>query len=179
MKFKILLLFLISTLVIYYTYNRVYKKTIHVLSINNLDTKNNYNNHVSNLLSNTNINYLFNVDFCGKNLQVDNLIAEIEYNKNNIQAYIHESEVIIISINNNIKGFEDKLEKLFSLLRKYNSKEIIYVSTYNLKNTLLLKKICNKNNIIYINGVSFHMNPSLIANIIVKKIDNSWNKEKY
>ena len=183
MKYKLLLLLIVSSFTIYIIFNNNYHNIINITSINSLSMEENYNEYLSNYLSNSNVNYKINVDFTNKELEIENVQALLNNNTNNIQSILHNSEVIIISIGNNDKKTEDyktiikELEELFKSIRNVNSKQIIYVSPYTIKNTTYIKELCNKYKIIYINGSSFYKKANLLAQIIYKKIESNYNKE--
>ena len=140
--------------------------------------------YLSNYINNSNINYKLNVDFTNKELEIENVQALINNNTNNIQSILHDSEVIIISLGNNdykteeYKTILEELNNLFNSIRNINTKEIIYISPYVLKNTTYIKEICHKYNIIFINGSSFINKPNLLAQLVYKKIDSSYKRIK-
>lgn len=170
---------------IYLIYNHSYQKTINIVSINSLNDNENYNTYLSDYLLKANLNYKLNVDYSNNSLEIENLIALINKNDNNIQNKIHLSDTLIISIGNidykteDLKTIINELKELFKLIRSINSKEIIFVSPYSIKNTYNLKELCNRYNIIFINGSSFKDKPSLLAQMLIKRLENTWNSKKY
>lgn len=161
MKLKLILLVLIASTITYYIYNKYYHMEINITSINSLSPNNNFNESLSSEIANNNLNYKLNVDYSSANLEIENLIALINNNTSKIQSIIHNSEVIIISLGNidmlteNTKNIINEYKILFSLLRNYNSKEIIFLSPLQFKAITDLKSICQKYNIIFINTSSY------------------------
>ena len=182
MKFKYLFLLIIIILSIYIIYNHNYKKTIYITSINSLNEKENYNPYLSNYLYKSSINYKYNIDYSNDKLEIENLIALIEKNNDNIQNIIHESNVIILSLGNidiqteNYNEIINELKELFKKIRLLNNKEIIYISPYKIKNTYHIKELCHKYNIIFINGSSFINKRELLAQMIYRRIENIYSK---
>ena len=181
MKYKYLLLIIIITISVILIYNHNYTKKINILSINSLNEQENYNTYLSNYLNKSNLNYNFNVDYTNDKLEIENLIALINKNKNEFQNIIHESDVILLSLGNidikeeNYKTIINELEELFKKLRLINSKEIIFISPYKVKNTTIIKDICHKYNIYFINGSSFINKSELLAQMIYRKIESQYN----
>ncbi|MBR1417126.1 MAG: hypothetical protein IJ572_04840 [Bacilli bacterium] len=182
MKIKIILLIIISSFTIYIIYNRYYEKTINITSINSLNDQENYNKFLSEYLSNTKLNYKLNIDFTNKDLEIENLLAIIQNNEGQIQSILHDSEIIILSIGNidykteDLKTIINEINKLFKLIRNLNNKQVFFVSPYKIKNTTQIKELCHKYNIIFLNGSSFQNKSFLLAQLLTKKIANSWEK---
>lgn len=111
-------------------------------------------------------------DYHKKNLEIENTIDKIKSNYNNIQEKLNSSNVIIIYLGDfeilyekeNIINIYSDLEELFILLRKYNSKQIIYISPINLRSNYLLKDLTNKYKIDFLNTFS----------ILSKKANNNY-----
>lgn len=120
MKYKLLLLTIIATLVTYYIYSKYYHMKINITSINSYAINNNYNESLSNEITNNNLNYKLNVDYSSSDLEIENLIALINNNANKIQSVIHNSEVIILSIGN----IDMKTETTKVILQEY--KKLFY-----------------------------------------------------
>lgn len=183
MKNKYILLAILSCLIIFIIFNKCYKNEVNVLSINSLYEKENYNNYLIDLFSNTNNNYTLNIDYSNDNIQIENIIAKIDNNENNIQSKIHKSEVIILSIGNVDYKNEElniiirELDLLFKKIRLINNKQIIYISPSIIRNTTQIKEICHKYNITFLNGSSFRNNNQLLAELIFKKINNIYSKK--
>lgn len=111
-------------------------------------------------------------DYHKKNLEIENTIDKIKSNYNNIQEKLNSSNVIIIYLGDfellyekeNIINIYSDLEELFILLRKYNSKQIIYISPINLGSNYLLKDLTHKYKIDFLNTFS----------ILSKKANNNY-----
>ena len=180
MKLKLILLIVISSFIIYITYNHNYKKTINITSINSLYEKDNYNKYMSSLLSKSELSYNYNIDYSNDKLEIENILTKINNNEHEIQVLLHKSNAIILSLGNidykdeELKVIIDELNELFKKIRLINNKEIYYVSPPNFKNTTYIKEICHKYNIIFINGASFQNKPELLAQILYKKIESSY-----
>ena len=187
MKYKLLLLTIIATCITYFIYTKYYHMDINVTSINSYSITNNYNESLSNDINSNNLNYKLNVDYSSPDLEIENLIALINNNNNKIQTTIHNSEVIIISIGNvdlkteSIKTILLEYKKLFTLLRKYNNKQIIILSPLSFKNINDLKDLCREYNFNFINTSSYindyssidtlnSKNSSQISKVILKTI---------
>lgn len=161
MKLKLLLLIIASSLITYFIYNKYYHMEINITSINSFATENNVNEYISSEISNNNLNYKLNVDYSSPYLEIENLIAAINNNTNKIQNIIHDSEVIIISLGNidmlteTNQNILKEYNILFPLLRKYNTKEIIFLSPISFKDVVSIKSICQKHNIRLINTSSY------------------------
>ena len=97
-----------------------------------------------------------------ENLEIENVVDKIKSNYNEIQEKLSSSNVIIVYLGDfellyekeNIINIYSHLEDLILLLRKYNSKQIIYISPINLSSTYLLKDLANKHKITFINTPS-------------------------
>ena len=91
---------------------------------------------------------------------------------------IYKSDLIILSIGNNdfinedINTISKELSALLSLIRRINNKLIIYISPYNINKTTLLKEVCKKYNIVYLDSKSFNYNDKLISKYIINYISN-------
>jgi len=180
MKFKYLIMIILAIFSVYIIYNRNYNKTINILSISSV--KDNYNPSLSNYLSNSSLKFNLNIDY-STNLEIENLIGLINNNKYKIQSIINNSDIIILNIGNidilteDTKTIINELKELFILLRKINSKEIIYISPNNIKNTIYIKELCQKYNILFINNSSFNNNEQL-SKTIYRKIESKYNAKK-
>ena len=97
-----------------------------------------------------------------ENLEIENVVDKIKSNYNEIQEKLSSSNVIIVYLGDfellyekeNIINIYSHLEDLILLLRKYNSKQIIYISPINLSSNYLLKDLANKHKITFINTPS-------------------------
>lgn len=182
MKNKILIIFIIASIITYLIFQTNYHKTLKITSISTLKQEENYNNYLSNKLANSTVNYKLNIDYSNPNLEVENLIALIKSNTRNIQSIIHSSDIIIISVgnidietekNNNITK---ELNTLFSLLRKLNNKEIIYISPNTFKNITIQKELCFKYNVKFYSMYHLKNNPEYLSSILIKDITNTWHQ---
>ncbi len=97
-----------------------------------------------------------------ENLEIENVVDKIKSNYNEIQEKLSSSNVIIVYLGDfellyekeNIINIYSHLEDLILLLRKYNSKQIIYISPINLSSNYLLKDLASKHKITFINTPS-------------------------
>lgn len=97
-----------------------------------------------------------------ENLEIENVVDKIKSNYNEIQEKLSSSNVIIVYLGDfellyekeNIINIYSHLEDLILLLRKYNSKQIIYISPINLNSNYLLKDLASKHKITFINTPS-------------------------
>ena len=182
MKKKLIILLIISTLLTYFIYHKNYKYTLNIMSINTSTRENDYNLYLNNLYKNTNINYI--IDFSDSSYEIENLVGIIENNKNNIKEKLHKSNVIILSIGNidykteSMSSIVKELKELFTLLRDYNNKKIIYITPTNIDNIELIRLTCKKYNIEVINGKSYKNNPKKLATTIYRIINNSYKLRK-
>ncbi len=183
MKIKLLLLIIGVFFITYKIYNYNYTKKINITSINSLLKENNYNFELAKLLEKDQNIYNYNIDFSNEYMEIENLIGKINNNYNNLLQILHNSDISIISVGDidykteKLSIILEELKELFSIIRKINTKEIIYISPYNIKNTLHIKELCKKYNIIFINGNSFN-NKILLSKQIYLNIKTYWNKEK-
>lgn len=132
-----------------------------------------------------------------ENLEIENAVDKIKSNYNDIQEKLNSSNVIIIYLGDfellfekeNIINIYSNLEDLFILLRKYNSKQIIYISPINLTSNYLLKDLTHKYKIDFINTPSILQKQSknnytlsiedhkIIANKLFNNIISTWKIE--
>jgi hypothetical protein len=192
MKYKLLILVIIASLLTYIIYYRNYHYIISITSINSLTTNNNYNEYLATKLTNNPSKFKLNVDFSNENYEIENVIALLQNNEHNIQSIIHDSSVLIISLGNNdlktenLKTIQNELTTLFQLLRKYNSKQIIFVNPLQLTNITAIKSLCHYYQITYINTLSYvkpyiindELNKpanQILAKVLYQKIVNAWH----
>ena len=182
MKYKLIILVIISSFIIYITYNCTYKKRINIVSINTLEEKENYNNYLSELLSKSDLNYNFNIDFSNYYLEIENIISKIDNNENNLHTVLKKADILILSIGNNdylteeLNTILNETELLLKKIRLLNNKQIIYISPSNTINTIYTRYICKKYNVIFINGYSFKNYNNNLAQLIYKKIEKNYIK---
>ena len=132
-----------------------------------------------------------------ENLEIENVIDKIKSNYNEIQEKLNSSNVIIVYLGDfellyereNIINIYSDLEDLFILLRKYNSKQIIYISPINLTSNYLLKDLTHKYKTDFINTPSILQKQStnnyalniedhkIIANKLFNNIISAWKIE--
>ena len=132
-----------------------------------------------------------------ENLEVENVVDKIKSNYNDIQEKLNSSNVIIVYLGDfellyekeNIINIYSGLEDLFILLRKYNSKQIIYISPINLNSNYLLKDLTHKYKADFINTPSILQKQStnnyalniedhkIIANKLFNNIISTWKIE--
>ena len=132
-----------------------------------------------------------------ENLEIENAVDKIKSNYNDIQEKLNSSNVIIIYLGDfellfekeNIINIYSNLEDLFIHLRKYNSKQIIYISPINLTSNYLLKDLTHKYKIDFINTPSILQKQSknnytlsiedhkIIANKLFNNIISTWKIE--
>lgn len=183
MRYKILLFLLLSSFVIFFTYNFNYKKHVNIVSINSLANNQEINYYVAEKLGESKVNYNYNVDFSSSSLEIENFMAIIDNNENNIKEILHKADVIILSIgNNDIKNEElnivvNEFNMLLKKIRSINSKKIIYISPPQIVNSIHMKELCKKYNIMYINGLSYKNNEKNMYQSIINKINNIYNKK--
>ena len=97
-----------------------------------------------------------------ENLEVENVVDKIKSNYNDIQEKLNSSNVIIVYLGDfellyekeNIINIYSDLEDLFILLRKYNSKQIIYLSPINISTNYFLKDLARKYKVDFLNTSS-------------------------
>ena len=131
------------------------------------------------------MNYNLNIDYSNDSMEIENLLAIIDNNKDNIQNKINNADVLLLSIGNidieneSYKTIYNELKELFKKIRLINNKEIIYISPYKIKSTILIKKLCKEFNILFINGSSFINKKNLLSQMIYRKIDSTYNNKTY
>lgn len=166
MKFKLLLLIILSILIVYLIYDSAPPTNPYILSIYDKTTlpESNYNNIIKNALQDTKITY--DTTLSKYNFEIENLKYYLITNKYNIKQLIRKSDLIIIhlgkdeildnnSYNSNVtREILVDLEIIFKNLRKITSKNIIYIPPEGISNTLnkALTKISNEYNIVYLNS---------------------------
>ena len=182
MKTKMFILLLIPLFILYITYNSTYKKIINIVSINSLNNNENYNYYLSDLLSKSQLNYNYNIDYSNDSLEIENLVSKIDNNSDNIQSSLHKANIIILSIGNidykeeNLNVIINELNVLFKRIRAINNKQIYYISPSIIKNTNNIKELCHKNDIIFLNGSSFKNKNVLLSQLIFRKIESVYNQ---
>lgn len=136
-------------------------------------TRPNFNDYLLKYLDN-NVSYSMNQKYSNKNLEIENVISNINSNKNKIQEKIHDAEIIIIYfgdfelLNEDVTSTEllEETENLFKIIRKINSKQIIFLSPVNIKSSYMYKSLCQKYKISYINTTSYLEKTDISNNLI-------------
>ena len=181
MKIKYLFLF-IPIILVYLIYNLNYTNTINIVSINS--DNNNYYKYLSNYFNNSKMNYNYNIDYTSNYLEIENLSGLID-NNDKLKNIINNSDILLLSIGNidiqneDITTIIKELNELFKKIRKINSKEIIYISPYNIKNTAYIKELCQKYNILFVNGINYKRKELQLALTLYRKIESKYNNKKY
>lgn len=182
MKNKLIIIFITASIITFLIYQTTYHKTLKITSISTLKQDENYNTYLSDKLINSNIDYKLNIDYSNPNIEIENLIAQIQNNTNKIQSIIHSSDILIISIGNidieteKNKTITQELNKLFSILRRLNNKEIIYISPNTFKNLTIQKELCFKYNIKFYSMYLLKNNKEELASILIKDITRTWHQ---
>lgn len=194
MKIKLFFLFLASIILTYLIYTTNTNEYLVVTSIYDDTTTPviNYNKYLKEKLDNT--IYTTYYEYHNSNFEIENVTSNIKDNTNDIQVKLNSSSSIIIYLGNfeiekedtNTVSIYNDLEKLFILIRKYNHKQIIYLSPSKGYGSYLLKELCNKYNIVFINTLSLlnikkqgnisltEDNYKVIANRLYKEITGAW-----
>ena len=197
MKVKLFFLSLAAIVLTYLIFNANNHQEIKIVTIYDDTTtiKENFSNvlqkDLEKLLPTTLNNYH------KENLEIENAVDKIKSNYNDIQEKLNSSNVIIIYLGDfellfekeNIINIYSNLEDLFILLRKYNSKQIIYIRQINLNYNDLLKDLSHKYKIAFINTSSILQKQSknnytlsiedhkIIANKLFNNIISTWKIE--
>lgn len=197
MKIKLFFLSLAAIVLTYLIFNANNHQEIKITTIYDDTTtiKENFSTFLKNDLEKllpTTIN-----DYHKENLEVENVVDKIKSNYNDIQEKLNSSNVIIVYLGDfellfekeNIINIYSNLEDLFILLRKYNSKQIIYISPINLTSNYLLKDLTHKYKADFINTPSILQKQStnnytlniedhkIIANKLFNNIISTWKIE--
>lgn len=162
MKVKLFFLTLSAVILTYLIYNANNHQEIKISAIYDDKTtiKENFNTYLKpnleKLLSTT------YYTFSRENLEIENVIDKIKSNYQDIQQELNSSNVVIVYLGDfellyekeNITNIYTDLENLFMVLRKYNSKQIIYLSPINLSTNYFLKDLARKYKIDFLNTSS-------------------------
>ena len=117
------------------------------------------------------------------------MIIDLLVNLTRIVFIIYLGDFELLFEKENIINIYSNLEDLFILLRKYNSKQIIYISPINLTSNYLLKDLTHKYKIDFINTPSILQKQSknnytlsiedhkIIANKLFNNIISTWKIE--
>ena len=137
MKIKLLFLTIASLLLTYLIFTTNIDNRLDIVSLydTTTTTRPNFNDYLLKYLDN-NVSYSMNQKYSNKNLEIENVISNINSNKNKIQEKIHDAEIIIIYfgdfelLNEDVTSTEllEETENLFKIIRKINSKQIIFLT---------------------------------------------------
>ena len=145
MKVKLFFLTLSAVILTYLIYNANHHQEIKISAIYDDKTtiKENFNTYLK-----PNLEKLLPTTyytFSRENLEIENVIDKIKSNYQDIQQELNSSNVVIVYL-----GDFD----LFMVLRKYNSKQIIYLSPINLSTNYFLKDLARKYKVDFLNTSS-------------------------
>lgn len=162
MKVKLFFLTLSAAILTYLIYNANHHQEIKISAIYDDKTtiKENFNTYLK-----PNLEKLLPTTyytFSSENLEIENVIDKIKSNYKDIQQELNSSNVVIVYLGDfellyekeNITNIYTDLENLFIVLRKYNSKQIIYLSPINLSTNYFLKDLARKYKIDFLNTSS-------------------------
>ena len=162
MKVKLFFLTLSAVILTYFIYYSNHHQELKISTIYEEKTtsKENFNTYLK-----PNLEKLLPVTyytFSKENLEIENVIDKIKNNYKDIQQELNSSNVIIVYLGEfellyekeSIINIYTDLENLFITLRKYNSKEIIYLSPLNLNTNYILKDLSRKYKIDFFNTSS-------------------------
>ena len=90
--------------------------------------------------------------FHRENFEIENVVDKIQDNVDNIQEKLDSSNIILMYLGdfevlyekNATINIYNELQKLFITLRKYNSKQIIFISPVNMSSSYLLEDLAKK-----------------------------------
>ncbi len=180
MRIKIFFLILASFFLTYLIFTTNIENKISIMSFYDRTTtpSPNFNDYLKSLLENT-IDFTY-TEYTKKNLEIENVIASIKENENNIHEKIHDSKILIIYLGEfellkeemNISELTANLNILFKELRKLNNYQIIYISPPSLSMIYSIKDLCKSKNIDFLASSS---NQDIIAKNIKKNITTAWN----
>lgn len=175
MKIKLLFLTIASLLLTYLIFTTNIDNRLDIVSLydTTTTTRPNFNDYLLKYLDN-NVSYSINQKYSNKNLEIENVISNINSNKNKIQEKIHDAEIVIIYfgdfelLNEDVTPTEllEETENLFKIIRKINSKQIIFLSPVNIKSSHMYKSLCQKYKISYINTTSYLEKTDISNNLI-------------
>ena len=194
MKFKIIILLILSTIITYLIYKTNPDKEYYILSIYDKTTSSNYpyNNILKEKLNKFKI--IYDETISENNLEIENVIDNIINNKNHIKQNINKADLLIINLgfyetnmsilyNSNIsKELLEDVTNLYRQIRKISSSPILFIGPMNISTVLnnALKNIANSYNVDYIKNNYY--TPQELADLLLTKIDKflniSANEEK-
>ena len=138
MKFKLILLAILSTLIVYLIYESNPPTKPYILSIYDKTTLSNpnYNDVIKTNLQKTNPKITFDTNYAKYNFEIENFKDYLLENKYEIKQAIRKSDLIIINLGKYELTNNLSLETIYKQLRKITSKNIVYIPPQNISKTL-------------------------------------------
>ncbi len=117
--------------------------------------------------------------FHRENFEIENVVDKIQDNVDNIQEKLDSSNIILVYLGdfeilyekNATINIYNELQKLFITLRKYNSKQIIFISPVNMSSSYLLEDLAKKYKIEFFNTPSL-LNKRMVYNYQLSEEDH-------
>ena len=117
--------------------------------------------------------------FHRENFEIENVVDKIQDNVDNIQEKLDSSNIILVYLGdfevlyekNATINIYNELQKLFIKLRKYNSKQIIFISPVNMSSSYLLEDLAKKYKIEFFNTPSL-LNKRMVYNYQLSEEDH-------
>lgn len=117
--------------------------------------------------------------FHRENFEIENVVDKIQDNVDNIQEKLDSSNIILMYLGdfevlyekNATINIYNELQKLFITLRKYNSKQIIFISPVNMSSSYLLEDLAKKYKIEFFNTPSL-LNKRMVSNYQLSEEDH-------
>lgn len=117
--------------------------------------------------------------FHRENFEIENVVDKIQDNVDNIQEKLDSSNIILVYLGdfevlyekNATINIYNELQKLFITLRKYNSKQIIFISPVNMSSSYLLEDLAKKYKIEFFNTPSL-LNKRMVSNYQLSEEDH-------
>lgn len=117
--------------------------------------------------------------FHRENFEIENVVDKIQDNVDNIQEKLDSSNIILVYLGDFEVLYEknatinvyNELQKLFITLRKYNSKQIIFISPVNMSSSYLLEDLAKKYKIEFFNTPSL-LNKRMVSNYQLSEEDH-------
>ena len=146
MKFKLLLLAILSTFIVYLIYESNPPTKPYILSIYDKTTLTNpnYNDVIKSNLQKTSPKITFDTSYAKYNFEIENFKDYLLENKYEIKQAIRKSDLIIINLGKYELSYNSEvskeilidLETIYKQLRKITSKNIVYIPPKNISKTL-------------------------------------------
>lgn len=194
MKVKLFFLTLSAVILTYLIYNANHHQEIKISAIYDEKTtiKENFNTYLK--LSLEKLLPTTYYTFSSENLEIENVVDKIKGNYKDIQQELNNSNVVIVYLGDfellyekeSIISIYTDLENLFMVLRKYNSKQIIYLSPINLSTNYILKDLARKYKIDFLNTPIILEKPGqkdyildkkdheILSNKLYNKVTSTW-----